>query len=65
MQILPKYHTDSRRNVNSDGSTTLIDKATGMVVGTVRVPFGYQVFGDAAAGGFKLYLSVWCECIGV
>ncbi len=34
-----------RRNVNSDGSTTLIDKATGMVVGTVRVPFGYQVFG--------------------
>ena len=34
-----------KRNVNSDGSTTIIDKATGMVIGTVRVPFGYQVQG--------------------
>ena len=31
-----------RRNVNSDGSITLTDKATGMVIGTVRLPFGYQ-----------------------
>jgi LSD1 subclass zinc finger protein len=33
------------RNVNSDGSTTLTDKATGMVIGTVRIPFGYQAQG--------------------
>ncbi|NLL92243.1 MAG: hypothetical protein GX222_07535 [Ruminococcaceae bacterium] len=31
-----------KRNVNSDGTTTLADKATGMVVGTVILPFGYQ-----------------------
>ncbi|HHW93357.1 MAG TPA: hypothetical protein GX734_02540 [Clostridiaceae bacterium] len=34
-----------RRNVNLDGSTTLTDKATGMVIGTVRLPFGYQAQG--------------------
>lgn len=34
-----------RRSVNSDGSTTLTDKTTGMVIGTVRVPFGYQAMG--------------------
>ena len=34
-----------RRNVNSDGSTTLTDKATGMVIGTVRLPFGYEALG--------------------
>jgi DNA-directed RNA polymerase subunit RPC12/RpoP len=39
-----------RRNVNSDGSTTLTDKATGMVIGTVRVPFGYQAQGMLLPG---------------
>ena len=34
-----------RRSVNSDGSITLMDKATGMVIGAVRLPFGYQAVG--------------------
>ncbi|NLZ75491.1 MAG: hypothetical protein GX914_03210 [Erysipelotrichia bacterium] len=34
-----------KRNVNPDGSVTLLDKSTGMIIGTVRVPFGYQVYG--------------------
>ena len=34
-----------RRSVNSDGSITLADKATGMLIGTVRLPFGYQAVG--------------------
>ncbi len=33
------------RNVNSDGSITLTDKATGLRVGTVHLPFGYQAMG--------------------
>lgn len=34
-----------KRNVNADGSVTLQDKATGMVVGTVQVPFGFHSLG--------------------
>lgn len=34
-----------RRNINADGSVSITDKATGMPIGTVHLPFGYQTLG--------------------
>lgn len=39
-----------RRSVNSDGSVSITDKATGMTIGTVQVPFGYQAQGMLVSG---------------
>ena len=38
------------RNVNVDGSVSITDKATGMTIGTVHLPFGYQTQGMLIPG---------------
>ncbi len=49
-----------KRNVNQDGSVTLIDKSTGVTVGSVKVPFGYT-----AAGYIMPNISSYTYPIGV